>query len=148
LHFIIGTTLLKQVWYHWNRKSQQEVIDPYLDYKIHSYEQIMRCIQIGLLCIQHIAAKRPDMLQVLDMLNSKKPLPAPSIPGFLHRGYTHLNESGFFKSVLRLKKWFYYYCKISRYKSFQFRFFLYKETSYILGIWNRSNYLVVNVNVA
>ncbi|KAJ1689840.1 hypothetical protein LUZ63_013995 [Rhynchospora breviuscula] len=72
------------VWKNWNCKRYLEVIDPYLDLKIQrDNEQMVRCIHIGLLCIQHEAAKRPDILDVQKLLNTKEPLPPPSVPGFL-----------------------------------------------------------------
>ncbi|KAJ3685190.1 hypothetical protein LUZ61_014354 [Rhynchospora tenuis] len=72
------------VWKNWNCKRYQEVIDPYLDLKIQrDNEQMVRCIHIGLLCIQHEAAKRPDILDVQKMLNTKETLPPPSVPGFI-----------------------------------------------------------------
>ena len=42
----------------------------------------MRCIQVGLLCVQHRPEDRPDMSSVVLMLNGEKLLPQPKAPGF------------------------------------------------------------------
>ena len=55
-------------------------------------DQILRCIHIGLLCVQEIAKERPTMATVVSMLNSEiVKLPRPSQPAFIlsqteHRG--------------------------------------------------------------
>ncbi|KAJ4780500.1 cysteine-rich RECEPTOR-like kinase [Rhynchospora pubera] len=80
-------SLMSFVWNRWNQKKYQEVIDPYLDVQIErANEKMVRCIHIGLLCIQHEAAKRPDILDVQKMLSTKEHLPPPSVPGFVREG--------------------------------------------------------------
>ena len=44
--------------------------------------EIMRCIHIGLLCVQGNVARRPTMATILFMLNSSITLPVPSEPAF------------------------------------------------------------------
>ena len=44
--------------------------------------EILRCIHIGLLCVQNRAEDRPDMSSVVLMLNGEKPLPKPKQPAF------------------------------------------------------------------
>lgn len=45
--------------------------------------QVMRFIQIGLLCTQEYAADRPDISTVVFMLsNENSPIPEPTTPGF------------------------------------------------------------------
>lgn len=49
-----------------------------------SNEEVLRCIHIGLLCVQEDPKERPTMALVLLMLNSYSVyLPRPSTPGFL-----------------------------------------------------------------
>lgn len=43
--------------------------------------EIKRCLEIGLLCTQ-FDAERPTMVDVLEMLNSKKELPTPNQPEY------------------------------------------------------------------
>lgn len=44
--------------------------------------EVIRCIQVGLLCVQQQAKDRPDMSAVVLMLNGEKLLPQPKVPGF------------------------------------------------------------------
>lgn len=46
-------------------------------------KEIMRCIHVGLLCVQENVAKRPTMADVIVMLNgSTTTLPVPTQPAF------------------------------------------------------------------
>jgi len=59
------------------------LIDPEIC-KPDCVDQILRCIHIGLLCVQEIAKERPTMATVVSMLNSEiVKLPPPSQPAFL-----------------------------------------------------------------
>lgn len=44
--------------------------------------EVIRCIQVGLLCVQESPDDRPDMSSVVLMLNGEKLLPKPKAPGF------------------------------------------------------------------
>ena len=49
----------------------------------HSRAQILRCIQVGLLCVQKYPEDRPIMSSVFSMLtNEEAILPQPKQPGF------------------------------------------------------------------
>ena len=49
----------------------------------HSRSQILRCIQVGLLCVQNFPEDRPIMSCVNSMLtNEEAILPQPKQPGF------------------------------------------------------------------
>ena len=51
----------------------------------HSDEMIMRCMNIGLLCVQENAVDRPTMLDVIAMLSSKtKILAKPNHPAYFN----------------------------------------------------------------
>jgi len=66
----------------------QEICKP--DY----VDQILRCIHIGLLCVQEIAKERPTMATVVSMLNSEiVKLPPPSQPAFLLSQTEHRSDS-------------------------------------------------------
>jgi hypothetical protein len=55
-----------------------EICDPSLQ------SHILRCIHIGLLCVQEFAADRPTMAAVISMLNSEiVDLPPPGKPAFI-----------------------------------------------------------------
>ena len=70
-----------QAWRNWRDGTPTNVIDPSLN-KI-SPDEIIRCIHIGLLCVQENSADRPTMSTVVLMLNSNSfTLPVPSKPAF------------------------------------------------------------------
>lgn len=51
--------------------------------KSHSASEVMRCIQVGLLCVQEHAEDRPNMSTVVLMLSSESAsMPQPKNPGF------------------------------------------------------------------
>lgn len=58
-----------QAWRSWREGTASNLIDPTL--KTGSRNEIMRCIHIGLLCVQeNVAANKPTMAFVIVMLNS------------------------------------------------------------------------------
>lgn len=63
-----------------------ELVDEFLCDEFLSDEYIasdlLRCIHVGLLCVQQKPANRPDMLSVVLMLNGEKLLPNPKAPAF------------------------------------------------------------------
>ena len=61
-----------------------EIVDPSLKELYHPREAL-KCIQIGLLCVQEDATDRPSMLAVVFMLSSETEIPSPKQPAFLFR---------------------------------------------------------------
>ena len=51
--------------------------------------EVIRCIQVGLLCVQQRPEDRPNMSSVVLMLNGEKLMPEPSQPGFYTGGRDH-----------------------------------------------------------
>ncbi|KAK2644349.1 hypothetical protein Ddye_019544, partial [Dipteronia dyeriana] len=74
--------LLTNAWKRWNEGTTLNVIDSTL--REGSRNEMMKCIHIGLLCVQESVSDRPTMASVIHMLNSDSAgtLPAPSKPGF------------------------------------------------------------------
>ncbi|BFG35430.1 hypothetical protein CerSpe_217040 [Prunus speciosa] len=73
--------LLSFAWRSWREGTASNLIDPTL--RTGSRTEIMRCIHIGLLCVQENVADRPSMASVILMLNSYSlTLPVPSQPAF------------------------------------------------------------------
>uniref|UniRef100_F6H2A2 G-type lectin S-receptor-like serine/threonine-protein kinase n=1 Tax=Vitis vinifera TaxID=29760 RepID=F6H2A2_VITVI len=69
--------LLGHVWLLWNENRALELMEPCL---VDSYveSQVLRCIQVGLLCIQKLPEDRPSMSSVVLMLvNEEITLPQP-----------------------------------------------------------------------
>ncbi|VVB04394.1 unnamed protein product [Arabis nemorensis] len=81
-----GKTLLAYAWESWSEKGGIDVLDQDLADSCHPLE-VGRCVQIGLLCVQHQPADRPNTLELLSMLTSTSDLPPPKQPTFaLHAG--------------------------------------------------------------
>ncbi|KAK3219923.1 hypothetical protein Dsin_013893 [Dipteronia sinensis] len=73
--------LLGHAWKLWNEERAVELIDEQLDYSSNSSE-ILRCIHVGLLCVQQGPEDRPNMSTVALMLGGEGSLPRPRQPGF------------------------------------------------------------------
>ncbi|KAF7150711.1 hypothetical protein RHSIM_Rhsim02G0113100 [Rhododendron simsii] len=73
--------LISYAWKKWRQGKASRLIDDTL--VGGSESEKMRCIHIGLLCVQENVAKRPTMAAVVLMFNSfSMCLPSPSKPGF------------------------------------------------------------------
>ncbi|KAL5841887.1 hypothetical protein ACOSQ3_012490 [Xanthoceras sorbifolium] len=73
--------LLSYAWKNWREGTTMNLIDPTLSNG--SRTEMMRCIHIGLLCVQENVVNRPTMASVVLMLNSfSLTLPVPSEPAF------------------------------------------------------------------
>jgi hypothetical protein len=87
---------LLQAWKNWKAGTSLDIVDPILHQGFNKNEKL-RCIQVGLLCVQEDIVVRPTMSLVLLMLNSTSyPLPEPLEPPFLMQPKRalsiHLNE--------------------------------------------------------
>nr|GEU77467.1 receptor-like serine/threonine-protein kinase SD1-8 [Tanacetum cinerariifolium] len=72
-------------WMLWREGNPLELVDEFLVEKF-SEDEVLRCIQIGLLCAQEQPEDRPSMSKVLLMLSSETiQLPQPKCPGFYIR---------------------------------------------------------------
>ncbi|RWR90857.1 cysteine-rich receptor-like protein kinase 25 [Cinnamomum micranthum f. kanehirae] len=77
-----GGDILSYVWKLWNDGAILEIIDSTISEHC-SNSEAMRCIHIGLLCVQKDPTSRPTMSSVALMLTSLSlTLPAPSAPAF------------------------------------------------------------------
>ncbi|KAF2303632.1 hypothetical protein GH714_020388 [Hevea brasiliensis] len=82
-----GGDLITYAWDNWIGGTASNIIDPILIGAASTHD-IVRCIQIGLLCLQDDAAKRPTMASVVLMLDScTVAVPALSKPAY--RTYGH-----------------------------------------------------------
>ncbi|XP_062160695.1 cysteine-rich receptor-like protein kinase 44 [Alnus glutinosa] len=83
-YFRIGENLedlLSYAWRNWREGTASNLIDPIL--RVSSTSEIMRCIHIGLLCVQENVGDRPTMASIALMLNSYSiTLLVPSRPAF------------------------------------------------------------------
>ena len=60
-----------------------ELLDSQLKDSDHNLQEVLRCIHVGLLCVQQRAVDRPSMSSVVVMLGSDSHvLPYPKRPGY------------------------------------------------------------------
>ncbi|GKV19304.1 hypothetical protein SLEP1_g29586 [Rubroshorea leprosula] len=95
--------LMSYAWKLWKDGRPLELLDPILG-DSYARNEVIRCIQIGLLCVQEDPAERPTMATVVLMLNSySATLPLPNEPAFFLHSRTEpikLLESDQSTSVL------------------------------------------------
>ncbi|RDY02157.1 G-type lectin S-receptor-like serine/threonine-protein kinase, partial [Mucuna pruriens] len=73
--------LLGHAWTLWTEERALELLDEVLGQQCMPCE-VIRCIQVGLLCVQQRPEDRPDMSSVVLMMTGDKLLPKPKVPGF------------------------------------------------------------------
>jgi len=82
--------LLSTVWEHWTAGTMLEVVDPCMDGSFLEKE-VLKCIHIGLLCVQGNPQDRPTMSAVVMMLGSETfTLHMPTKPSL----YSRRNDAG------------------------------------------------------
>ncbi|KAJ8422546.1 hypothetical protein Cgig2_032179 [Carnegiea gigantea] len=90
--------LISYVWRNWRDGTPMSIVDESLS--ANSRIEIMRCIHIGMLCIQEDAADRPTMSTILVMMGSHScTLPAPTHPPFVTRTMTLLNTNSSLRTM-------------------------------------------------
>ncbi|KAL1191657.1 G-type lectin S-receptor-like serine/threonine-protein kinase [Cardamine amara subsp. amara] len=77
-----GKTLLAYAWESWCESGGVDVLDKYVAESCQPSE-VGRCVQIGLLCVQHQPADRPNTVELLSMLTTTSDLPSPKQPTFV-----------------------------------------------------------------
>ncbi|XP_048333964.2 cysteine-rich receptor-like protein kinase 10 [Ziziphus jujuba] len=74
--------LLSYAWKHWTDGTILEMLDPSLG-NSYSRNEVLRCIHIGLLCVEEDPADRPTMAKIVLMLSSYSvSLALPRKPAF------------------------------------------------------------------
>ncbi|PON84309.1 Cysteine rich receptor like kinase [Trema orientale] len=87
-----ASSLLSYAWQLWNEGNGLELIDPSLN-NICPPNEFIRCVHIGLLCVQEDAYNRPTMSSVVQMLTTETiSLPKPERPAFSVGRFT--NDTG------------------------------------------------------
>ncbi|RZC61417.1 hypothetical protein C5167_023203 [Papaver somniferum] len=77
--------LLSYTWNIWQEQKALELVDPSIETRFNS-EEVVKCIQLGLLCCQASIADRPEMNAVHLMLESESfTVPKPGKPGYQGR---------------------------------------------------------------
>ncbi|KAL3503298.1 hypothetical protein ACH5RR_037747 [Cinchona calisaya] len=88
-HSDMHQNLLGHTWLSWNEDEALQIMDDCLKESFVE-SQLLRCIQVALLCVQKLPEDRPTMASVVFMLsNETVSLPQPKHPGFfLEDSYT------------------------------------------------------------
>ncbi|KAG5255275.1 G-type lectin S-receptor serine/threonine-protein kinase [Salix suchowensis] len=73
--------LVGYAWELWKAGTPFELVDPILRESC-SKDQVLRCIHVGLLCVEYNATDRPNMSDVITMLTSEAQLRLPKLPAF------------------------------------------------------------------
>ncbi|RDX73416.1 Cysteine-rich receptor-like protein kinase 10, partial [Mucuna pruriens] len=78
--------LMNYVWRQWKNQTPLSILDANIK-ENYSQMEVIKCIQIGLLCVQENPNARPTMTNIISYLNNDSPeLPPPQEPAFsLHR---------------------------------------------------------------
>ncbi|XP_024158569.1 G-type lectin S-receptor-like serine/threonine-protein kinase At1g11410 isoform X1 [Rosa chinensis] len=85
-----NSNLVGHVWDLWKEGRAVEIFDSSIEEYLVS--EVVRCIQIGLLCVQEYATDRPTMSAVVSMLGNDAALPSPRRPAFLLKRMTPSGE--------------------------------------------------------
>ncbi|KAK7257513.1 hypothetical protein RIF29_31542 [Crotalaria pallida] len=81
-HFRNLTNIQSYAWHQWSNGTALEIMDPALGNQWPKHEAL-KCIHIGLLCVQDAANDRPTMSEIVTMLNSYTvTFPAATRPAF------------------------------------------------------------------
>ncbi|KAF3655507.1 G-type lectin S-receptor-like serine/threonine-protein kinase [Capsicum annuum] len=75
--------LLDHAWKLYKEDRSLELADEHLADSCNIISQVLRSIQVGLLCFQQHPDDRPSMFSVVQMLTNESPLPKAKEPGFL-----------------------------------------------------------------
>ncbi|KAL6990886.1 hypothetical protein U1Q18_009007, partial [Sarracenia purpurea var. burkii] len=74
------------VWSLWKEDQTLDLVDSAVSRDSYPALEVMRCIHIGLLCVQEFATDRPNMSDVAFMLcNESAALPSPKQPAFIFK---------------------------------------------------------------
>ncbi|XP_027922446.1 G-type lectin S-receptor-like serine/threonine-protein kinase At4g27290 [Vigna unguiculata] len=74
--------LIGHAWKLWKENDPTKLVDTSLE-ESYVVSEVLRCIQVGLLCLQHHPNDRPNMASVVVMLTNETILAEPKEPGFL-----------------------------------------------------------------
>ncbi|KAK9714791.1 hypothetical protein RND81_06G120300 [Saponaria officinalis] len=86
-------SLIAYAWKLWNANDIVSLIDPAISGSGFQ-DEILRCIQVALLCVQELPEDRPNTSMVISMIDSEVAnLPRPTQPGFTQSRYAPHNQA-------------------------------------------------------
>ncbi|KAK9092250.1 hypothetical protein Syun_027161 [Stephania yunnanensis] len=74
--------LIKHAWELWKDGRILELVDPSMGNSF-SEQEVVRFIQVGILCVQEKAKDRPTMSNVISLLGKETPIPSLKQPAFV-----------------------------------------------------------------
>ncbi|XP_031130611.1 cysteine-rich receptor-like protein kinase 10 [Ipomoea triloba] len=77
-HTQLSVTLIGWAWLNWKKRQLLEFVDPAIRESC-DFPKIIRCIEVGLLCVQAIPTDRPTMFDVVCMMSNGPETPIPAI---------------------------------------------------------------------
>ncbi|PRQ31433.1 putative protein kinase RLK-Pelle-DLSV family [Rosa chinensis] len=92
------SNLIGHVWELWKEGRAVEIIDSSIG-ESYLVSEIIRCIQIALLCVQEFAIDRPTMSVVVSMLSNDVAFTSPKRPAFLLKSMSPSGEPSSNKRV-------------------------------------------------
>ncbi|CAL5209768.1 unnamed protein product [Lathyrus oleraceus] len=85
--------LLSYAWNQWKGESPFEMLDPIMQ-ESYAPNEVEKCVQIGLLCVQENPDDRPTMGTIVSYLNNVSiDMPFPMEPAFFMHGRTRRNSA-------------------------------------------------------
>ncbi|XP_042380183.1 putative receptor-like protein kinase At4g00960 [Zingiber officinale] len=94
IDLVTHVSMITKIWRKWTQGNAQQTIDQKLVDQCPTQE-ILRCMHIGLLCVQEDPIQRPTMANVILMLNSHSiSLPTPLAPAFVNHSGISLESDG------------------------------------------------------
>ncbi|KAJ8549897.1 hypothetical protein K7X08_033604 [Anisodus acutangulus] len=86
-------TLVTIAWRHFKEKRASRIIDPSME--IEDVAEVLRVVQIALLCTQESPIMRPDMTTIIKLLTQEKlEVPVPSKPPFIEDSFYGSERDG------------------------------------------------------
>ncbi|KAJ4977101.1 hypothetical protein NE237_002207 [Protea cynaroides] len=74
--------LIGHVWELWKEGRVLEIVDSTMASNYVAHE-VLRCVHVGLLCVQESALDRPTIISVIFMLGNEKRMPMPNQPALI-----------------------------------------------------------------
>ena len=81
--FLLIRNIVYQAWQLWSECRELDLIDEVLA-DSYSSSEVVRCIEVGLLCAQDHPTDRPTMPEVVFMLSNESDRPKPKRPSFFN----------------------------------------------------------------
>ncbi|WZZ49978.1 hypothetical protein YC2023_050085 [Brassica napus] len=90
-----SSNLVGHIWALWEKGEATEIIDTLMDGETYEENDVIKCVHIGLLCVQESPFDRPDMSSVVFMFGHNAiNLPSPKHPAFMVGRKINVQNSG------------------------------------------------------